>query len=89
MWHASANFDERQFPDAMMLALTAPRCPPLWHSGGGGAHFCLGISLARLELAILIEEILRRNVTLDIVKSQFVQSNFVTGIEHMPVTITS
>jgi cytochrome P450 len=55
--------------------------------GGGGAHFCLGASLARLEVAILIEELVDRNLSLEIGDPQFVPSNFVNGIEHLPVTI--
>jgi len=55
--------------------------------GGGGAHFCLGASLARLEVAVLIEEILRRDLTFEVGQPQFVPSNFVNGIEHLSVSI--
>ena len=63
--------------------------PPHVAFGGGGAHFCLGASLARLEVSILIAEILRRNLTLEVGDPKFVPSNFVNGIEHLPVTITN
>src|SRR5262249_34008330 len=34
--------------------------PPHQAFGGGGAHFCLGNALARLELRVLFEELMRR-----------------------------
>jgi cytochrome P450 len=55
---ASANRDERQFPDPNKLDLT--REPNRHLSFGLGAHFCLGASLARLEGQIAINTLLRR-----------------------------
>jgi len=88
MWYAAANFDDVQFPDARQFRGDRPQVPAHVAFGGGGAHFCLGASLARLEVAILIEELLERNLSLEIGEPQFVPSNFVNGIEHLPVTIT-
>lgn len=87
MWYAAANFDETQFPDAQTFLADRPQVPAHVAFGGGGAHFCLGASLARLEVAILIEELVERNLSLEIGDPQFVPSNFVNGIEHLPVTI--
>ncbi len=89
MWYAAANFDDNQFPDALEFRADRPQVPPHVAFGGGGAHFCLGASLARLEVAILIEEMLARDLQLEIGEPQFVPSNFVNGIEHLPVTIIS
>lgn len=88
MWYAAANFDEAQFPNAQRFVAHRPQVPAHVAFGGGGAHFCLGASLARLEVAILIEELLERNLSLEIGEPQFVPSNFVNGIEHLPVAIT-
>ena len=81
------TFDEAQFPDAQAFLADRPQVPAHVAFGGGGAHFCLGASLARLEVAILIEELVMRNLSLEIGDPLFVPSNFVNGIEHLPVTI--
>ena len=55
---ASANRDEREFPDPDRFDVTrsAPR-----HLGfGHGVHFCLGAYLARLEARVAFEELLAR-----------------------------
>jgi cholest-4-en-3-one 26-monooxygenase len=48
IWHASANRDERQFPDPYRFDIS--RTPNDHVAFGHGAHFCLGTHLARWEL---------------------------------------
>jgi cytochrome P450 PksS len=55
---ASANRDERQFPNPD--ALDVGREPNRHLAFGLGAHFCLGASLARLEGQVAIGTLLRR-----------------------------
>jgi cytochrome P450 PksS len=55
---ASANRDERQFPNPDVLDLT--REPNKHLSFGLGEHFCLGAPLARLEAQLAINTLLRR-----------------------------
>jgi cytochrome P450 family 142 subfamily A polypeptide 1 len=58
--------------------------------GGYGAHFCLGSALARLELRVMFEELLARLPTLRLASEAPLprrNSNFITGIEQMPVEL--
>jgi cytochrome P450 len=55
---ASANHDERKFPDPERFDIH--RKPRGILSFAFGIHFCLGAALARLEGRIALEEILKR-----------------------------
>ena len=88
MWYAAANFDETVFADPYHFDLGRPVPPANVAFGGGGAHFCLGAPLARLEVAILLDEIAERNLQIEVVgEPTYVRSNFVNGIEHVEVRI--
>jgi cholest-4-en-3-one 26-monooxygenase len=88
MWYISANRDEDIFPDADVFDVG--RTPNNHVAfGGGGAHFCLGASLARLEIRILFEELLRRLPDIrQAGPAARLRSNFINGIKHLPVTFT-
>jgi cytochrome P450 len=66
MWYPSANRDADAFEDPFRFDITRTHNPHV-SFGGGGAHFCLGANLARLEIAILFEELLRRVSDVEIV----------------------
>ncbi|MEM9563110.1 MAG: cytochrome P450 [Actinomycetota bacterium] len=88
MWYAAANFDEAVFDDPLRFDVARPTLPPNVAFGGGGAHFCLGASLARLELVELIDEWLDRGLRLEPVADPVVvDSNFVNGLEHVEVQV--
>lgn len=88
MWYCSANFDETQFPHPLEFRTDRPATPPHVAFGGGGAHFCLGASLARLEITELITAMFDRNVEFSSIGSpEYVESNFVNGIEHLEVSL--
>ena len=57
LW-GSANHDEAQFPDPETFRLDRGRNHHL--AFGAGAHKCLGEHLARLEIAVVVTEVLRR-----------------------------
>ena len=61
---ASANRDERAFDDADEMDLA--RRPNTHLSFGVGPHSCLGQALARTELQVVLEVLLRRLPTLEL-----------------------
>jgi cholest-4-en-3-one 26-monooxygenase len=85
-FHISANRDEKIFenPDTFDIG----RSPnPHMAFGGGGPHFCLGANLARMEIKVMFEHLLDRIP--DITQSgptQRLQSPFISGIKHLPVS---
>jgi cholest-4-en-3-one 26-monooxygenase len=88
MWYGSANFDETHFDNAQKFDPTRPTRPLHAGFGGGGVHTCLGAGLARLELAGLINEILDRGLRIEMQgEPEYVSSNFVNGVEKLPVGV--
>ena len=88
MVYASANRDERAFDDPDGLHLTRD---PNDHVafGAGGPHFCLGANLARMEIRVMFEALMRRLPDMELAGSvQRLRSNFINGIKHMPVQFT-
>ena len=86
--YPSANRDDNVFaqPDRFDVA----RSPNDHLAFGHGAHFCLGASLARLELRVVFEELLRRLPALELASEEPPRrrpSNFITGIEALPVAV--
>ncbi len=89
MWYGSGNRDSSVFdaPDQFDI-----RRNPNDHVtfGKGGPHFCLGNQLARLEVRIMIEELLRRDVHLEINgEIEHVRSNLIHGIKKFPVKVAA
>jgi cytochrome P450 len=66
LWYPSANRDADAFDDPFRFDIARTPNPHV-SFGGGGAHFCLGANLARLEIAILFEELLGRVRDVEIV----------------------
>lgn len=88
MWYAAANFDDDVFDRPLEFRADRPQAPAHVAFGGGGAHFCLGASLARLELVELLDEMADRQIQFTKIGSpRFVESNFVNGIEELAVTL--
>ncbi|NUS09297.1 MAG: cytochrome P450 [Nonomuraea sp.] len=88
VFYSSANRDPAVFPDAEVFDIART---PNTHIGfgGGGAHFCLGNHLAKLELRILFEQLARRHPRLrQSGPARRLRSNFINGIKELPVTIT-
>ena len=57
--------------------------------GGGGPHFCLGASLARMEIKVLFEELVKRVGSVERTGAvKRLRSNFINGLKHLPVRLT-
>lgn len=88
VFHASANHDERVFPDPFALDLS--RTPNPHVSFGDGPHVCLGAHFARLQLRALYEEVCRAlppgRLQLAATPSRLV-SNFINGVKSLPVRV--
>jgi cytochrome P450 family 142 subfamily A polypeptide 1 len=86
--YPSANRDAKAFerPDEFDVTRSPNRHVAF---GGFGTHHCLGASLARLELRVLFEELLRRfpNIALGEGELHVRPSNFIVGLETMPVRL--
>lgn len=89
MMYPSANRDETVFEDPMRFDLHRDPNPHI--AFGFGPHFCLGSSLARLEIRVVLEELVKRIPTLRIANEDtaptYKASSFVRGITELVVTI--
>ena len=87
MWYISGNRDEEMIDDADRF-LVDRRKHRQHLSYGAGIHRCVGDRLADLQLAILWEEILRRDLQIEVLgKPVRAVSNFIRGIKELPVRI--
>ena len=85
IWYASANRDEEVFDDPFRFDITRDPNPHIGF-GGGGPHFCLGANLARMEIRVLFEELIRRVPRIEALgPPDRLRSNFIAGIKHLPV----
>jgi cholest-4-en-3-one 26-monooxygenase len=83
----SANRDEDAFDAPERFDIT--RSPNDHVAFGFGTHFCLGASLARLEVKVMTERVLSRLPDLQLVGDTPLRpANFISGLEQMPVRFT-
>jgi cytochrome P450 len=87
-WEASANRDERVFAESMRF--DASRDPNPHLGFGNGVHHCLGASLARLELRVVLGEVIDRFASIELDGApEWTRSNKHTGIRKLPVRVAS
>src|SRR5579859_4539386 len=88
-WFVSGNRDETVFEDPDRFDISRTPNPHMTF-GPGGIHHCLGAHLAKLEIRITFEELLRRGVEIELTgPPERLRSNFFNGIKRLPVRVTS
>jgi len=87
MWYPSSNRDETRYQEPDRFDVL--RNPDHQAFGAGGRHFCLGASLARLELKILLEETLARYPSMTLAgEPTWVESAFLNQLKALPVRLS-
>jgi cytochrome P450 len=88
IWYGSANRDNEVFDDPDAFDIGREPNPHLAF-GGGGAHLCLGMHVARVEIASLLRELLVRLPDLAPAgEPERLASGFIVGYHRMPVSWT-
>ena len=88
--YGSANRDPRAFDSPDRLDVTRQHNHHV--AFGFGTHFCLGASLARIELRVMFEELLRRIPDWRLAEGadpQIVPAVFTRGYASVPITFTA
>jgi cholest-4-en-3-one 26-monooxygenase len=89
LMYASANRDEGAFVDPDVFDVT--REPNMHVSFGFGSHYCLGAPLARVEIRIMLEEVVRRLPNMRLAdpdaRVERARSSFIRGIVSLPVLV--
>ena len=88
MFYASANRDPDVFADPYTFDIGRSPNPHVTF-GGGGPHFCLGSSLARLEMRALFAELARRCQRIELTgEVHRLRNAFINGIKTLPVRLS-
>lgn len=83
----SGNRDAEVFDDPDTFNID--RRPNKHIAFGYGPHMCIGQHLAKLEMKIMLEELLPRLARVEMSgEPQMIQTNFVGGLRHLPVQLT-
>ena len=87
-WEMSANRDDAVFTDPFRFDVGRSPNPHLGF--GWGAHFCLGASLARLEIRIMLELLAERGVRIEQTGDiAWMPNNRLFGLKSLPVRLVS
>lgn len=85
LFYASANFDPARFDQPERFDITRDPNPHLAF-GGHGAHYCIGASLARMEVELMF------NAIADVLPSlapagepERLRHSWINGVKHLPV----
>ena len=88
VFYGSGNRDEAVFEDADVFDVGRNPNPHMAF-GGGGPHLCLGLHVARIEIAEMLREVVTRMPDLAPAgPREPLASNFISGVRTMPVMFT-
>lgn len=88
MFYGSANRDEDVFADPDRFDVGRSPNPHVAF-GAGGPHLCLGMHVARIEIAAMFRELLSRLPDLEPAgEPELLASSFIAGVKTMPVRFT-
>ena len=87
LWFISGDYDEAVFEDPWRVDLGRDPNPHMAF-GRGGPHACLGMWLARLELRVVLQELVSRVRSIRQTGPEaHLRSNFINGIKSLPVAV--
>lgn len=87
VYHISASFDERVFPDPFRFDIGRNPNPHL--AFGDGPHVCLGARFARAQLTAFYREFLWRFPDIELAGQPVrLVSNFINGLKRLPLSYT-
>jgi cholest-4-en-3-one 26-monooxygenase len=88
LWYPSGNRDSDVFADPHRFDIARD---PNHHMafGAGGPHFCLGASLARLELKVMFTGLSQRLPDIEVTgPADRLRNNLLNAVKHLPVRFT-
>jgi cytochrome P450 len=89
MWYCSANYDDEVFEDPHRFDVGRDAKESV-SFGAAGPHYCMGAWLARLEIRVLLEEIVRRGLRFELAGTpERIRTNFVNGLHRLPARVSA
>jgi cholest-4-en-3-one 26-monooxygenase len=86
LFYRSANFDEDVFENAVKFDVRRDPNPHLGF-GGTGAHYCIGVNLARMEIDLIFNAIADAMPNIALAgEAERLRSGWLNGIKRLPVT---
>ncbi len=87
LWFVSGNRDKKIFKNPHEVILSRNPNPHI-SFGQGGVHFCLGIWLARLEVKVLLQELVKKIDSIYAIdEPSWTRSNFICGVKSLNVRV--
>ncbi|MGH9246552.1 MAG: cytochrome P450 [Acidimicrobiales bacterium] len=84
LFYPSANRDEEVFDEP--FAFRVDRQPNPHVGFGFGEHYCLGATLARMEIRVLLEHLIPRLESVELAgEPAYTHASFVGGFKHLPI----